>query len=119
MFHPIISKSYSLAAYPAIFFSNPFLFQQKPLNNHSSPQKKVSFHDKVNVILIPERKEFIDAGLLEKVWVSKNVYADNTLEVQNEIKFFKSQASEDMSTKKAFNLIHGLEDVHPENLKTR
>ncbi len=119
MFHSLLPKSYGLAAYPVTLFFNPFLFQQQPLTTPPSSPKKVSFHDKVNVVLIPERKEFVEAGLQEKMWETVSFVEDNKTKVKNEINFFRKHYAHEVTAKRAFNLIYDVEGVHPANLKSR
>jgi hypothetical protein len=119
MFNPFIPRTSSLVTYPFTLFFNPFLFQQKPLINSPSSPKKVSFHDKVNVVLIPERKEFVEAGLQEKMWETVSFFEDNKTKVKNEINFFRKHYAHEVTAKRAFNLIYDVEGVHPANLKSR
>ena len=81
-----------------------------------SPPKKVRFFKELQMILIPERKEYIEAHLNELLWNNERDYIGFKRETLQEINEY-IQKNPLIPLKKAFIHMHQLDDVHPENIK--
>lgn len=83
-----------------------------------SPKKKVSFFNSVAVILIPERKEYAQANLNDVLWFNEEDYQMIKQATVDELNEY-IQENPHVTKRKALNLIYGLNDVHPENLRIK